>query len=357
MVLRRQPMQPRTSAHFNVRGDPCVKACIHALMTAAFLCGSAAAFAWGAPGHQTVGSIADSLLVGTHAAKAVKGILGTEKLKTASVWADCAKGVTEMPPLRYSVNARYTECKPFETKGGEALMVDFVRRNLSACHPAPGDESCHRQYHYADVAIEHDVYARSEVGTSDHDIVGAVNAAIVVLQGGVSPSPISFTSKREALRVLAHYVGDIHQPLHVGAIYLDDQGHEVNPDAGAYDPATRTQGGNKILDHGRDFHTAEWDPIPASLTAAKFKTGVAQAKLVPPTSGPVTEWAAAWASDTVLASHAAFSGLVFGPQNTSGGTWAVTEPAGYSTARAALQKQQLLKAGARLAQLLQAIFP
>lgn len=330
---------------------------IRVAVAVAFLSSSAAAFAWSAPGHQTVGSIADSLLVGTNAAKAVKSILGSEKLKTASLWADCAKGVTETPPLKYVVNSKFPECKPFETAAGQAQMVGFVMRNLSACMPAAGDEKCHRQYHFADVAIERDAYTRTEVGTSDHDIVSAINAAIAVLQGGASPSPISFTSKKEALRVLAHYVGDIHQPLHVAAIYLDANGQEVDPDSGTFDPATKTQGGNKILNQGKDFHTTVWDAIPSSLTAASFKTGVAQAKLVPVTPGPIDGWAAAWASDTVLASHTAFSGLVFGAESTSNHTWPVTEPAGYSAAKASLQKTQLVKAGARLAQLLQAIFP
>ncbi len=334
-----------------------MKTYIQIAMAATFLSASAATFAWGAPGHQTVGSIADSLLVGTHAAKAVKSILGNEKLKTAALWADCAKGVTERPPLKYVVNTRFPECKPFETATGKAQMVDFVTRNLSACTPAPGDESCHRQYHFADVAIERNAYTRSEIGTSDHDIVSAINAAIAVLQGDPSPSPISFTSKREALRALAHYVGDIHQPLHVAAIYLDASGHEVDPDAGTFDPATKTLGGNKILDGGKDFHTTQWDAIPANLTPAKFKGGVAQAKLVPATPGPIEQWAAAWASDTVLASHTAFSGLTFGAENTSNGTWPATEPAGYGAAKASLQRKQLVKAGARLAQLLQAIFP
>ena len=34
---------------------------------------------------------------------------------------------------------------------------------------------------------------------------------------------------REALRLLAHYVGDIHQPLHVAAVYLDREGRVVDP--------------------------------------------------------------------------------------------------------------------------------
>jgi hypothetical protein len=333
-----------------------MNSCFRILTAMIFLLGSATTFGWGATGHQTVGYIADSLLVGTNAAKEVKIILGTEKLKTAALWADCAKGVTEAPPLTFVVSSKFPECKPFETVAGKKLMVDFVTRNLTACSPAPGDEKCHRQYHYADVAIERDVYARTEIGTSDHDVVSAINAAIKVLQGGTSPTPISFTSKKEALRVLAHYVGDIHQPLHVGAIYLDASGHEVDPDAGTFDPTTKTQGGNKIFDNGKDFHTGEWDTIPASLTVTKFKTGVKQAKKVAATSGPVDQWAAAWATDTVLASHTAFDGLTFGPE-TSKGTWSVTEPTGYSAAKAALQQTQLVKAGARLAQLLQAIFP
>src|SRR5262245_36216985 len=114
-----------------------MKACIQMLMATTLVFGSAAAFAWGAQGHQTVGSIADSLLVGTNAAKAVKSILGSEKLKTAALWADCAKGVTgKTPPLKYVVSSKYPECKPFETAAGQAQMVAFVTRNLSACMPA-----------------------------------------------------------------------------------------------------------------------------------------------------------------------------------------------------------------------------
>jgi hypothetical protein len=37
--------------------------------------------------------------------------------------------------------------------------------------------------------------------------------------------------------------------------------------------------------------------------------------------------------------------------------WPVTEPADYASARAAVQKAQLVKGGARLAQLLAAIWP
>src|SRR5262245_21370848 len=50
------------------------------------------AFAFAGTGHMTVGTIADRLLDGTNAAKQVRAILGSN-LRTASVWADCAKGI------------------------------------------------------------------------------------------------------------------------------------------------------------------------------------------------------------------------------------------------------------------------
>jgi S1/P1 Nuclease len=318
------------------------------------------ALAWGPQGHQTVGAIADSLIAGTHAATQVHSILGTETLQTAALWADCAKGVTEKPPYRFVVNPQYSECAPFQTTSGKQAMVAYVTRNLSDCMPTAHQEVCHKQYHYADVAIERDHYARSEVGTSDHDIVSAIAACIAVLQGHTSPAPIHIQSKKEALRLLAHFVGDLHQPLHVGAIYLGSTGHEVDPDMSALIPDSETQGGNLIKHGSRKLHS-EWDGVPASLDAAAFVTQGAQlAQAVPVTPGAPTGWPIAWASETVVVSHQAFAALSYGPElhpGTQQRSWPVTEPAGYAGTRASLQKAQIVKAGARLSQLLQAIWP
>jgi hypothetical protein len=318
--------------------------------------------AWGHEGHETVGAIADSLLVGTNAEKAVREILGTERLETAALWADCVKGVSDTAPYAYHLNSRYPECDPFQqSAAGREEMEDYVRRNSTACHPESAGEACHRQYHYADVAIEHDTYDRADVGTNDHDVVSAINAAIAKLKSQAVPAPFSFETRKEALRVLAHLVGDVHQPLHVGAIYLDASGQEVNPDSGRFDPATTTRGGNLLI-HGRNrkLH-AEWDDIPRSLDAAQFlSAGVTQSKLVPATKGPVSDWARAWASETVGVSRTAFAGLSFGAEENAGthrAGWSVLEPTNYAANRAAAQEQQLVRAGARLAQLLQTIFP
>ena len=314
--------------------------------------------AWGHLGHQTIGAIADSLLVGTPAEKEITKILGSERLETAALWADCVKGVSDHAPYKYHLNARFPECDPFQqTAAGREEMEDYVRRNATSCHSGASGEACHKTYHYADVAIEHDTYDRKDVGTSDHDVVSAINAAIAKLKGQPVPSPFSFVTRKEALRVLAHLVGDVHQPLHVGAIYLDASGHETNPDVGAFDPASKTRGGNLLI-HGRSRNLhAEWDDIPKSLTATRFLSeGVRRAQQVPASTGPVSEWARAWASETVGVSQAAFAGLSFGAE-TNSARWPVAEPLGYSGHRSALQKEQLVRAGVRLAQLLEAVFP
>src|SRR5471032_3228196 len=92
--------------------------------------------AWGHEGHETVGAIADSLLIGTNAEKKVQKILGTEKLATAALWADCVKGVSNSAPYTYRLNSRFPECDAFQqTAEDREAMEDYVRRNATSCHP------------------------------------------------------------------------------------------------------------------------------------------------------------------------------------------------------------------------------
>jgi hypothetical protein len=197
-----------------------------------------------------VAAIAAKLIVGSNAETQVHALLGSVSLVDAAVWADCAKGVNPTT-LKYEGAGRFPECAVFETPGGEAAMVDFVSRNANNCVIKPGEEICHKQYHYSDAAIQHMTYQSGFVGARNDDIVAAVVAVTHVLKGDPAPAPFNIKDKAEALRLLAHYAGDIHQPLHVGAIYLDPQGNEVNPDAGTFDPATATRGGNSIVLLGR----------------------------------------------------------------------------------------------------------
>ena len=320
---------------------------------------SRVALAWGPDGHRTVAAIADKLLAGTHAAHKAHEILGSTSLTDAAVWADCAKAVTPPPPAFAYHNdpGKAPECAPFETAAGEAEMIDFVKRNTTNCNPKPGEEVCHKQYHYTDIAVRHEAYKPTYVGARDDDVTAAITAAITVLQGGAPAAPFSIQNKREALRLLIHYVGDIHQPLHVGVVYLDADGKIVNPEAGHFDPATDTRGGNQIIvtETQTKLHRT-WDDIPASLAAddvdAKW---LADAKAVARTPGPVTRWSTAWASETLKQARQAFAGVQFGAKADQ--VWSATLPPGYSKSMSAVKRTQLTKAGARLAQLLVAIWP
>jgi hypothetical protein len=315
--------------------------------------------AWGPEGHQTVATIADKLLASTKAASEVHKILGTTSLVEAAVWADCAKHVTPPPPAyKYKKEPGvFPECLSFETAVGEAAMVDFVSRNATNCNPKPTEEICHKQYHYTDIASQHESYKPTYVGARGDDVTAAITAAIAVLQGGTAPAPFSIKNKREALLILVHYVGDIHQPLHVGAVYLDAGGQVVDPDHGHFDPATDTRGGNMIAVSGpeRNLHK-KWDDVPDELKPDRVDAKwLNNAKVVPRAQGPVAHWSATWASDTQKQARKAFAGLKFGAKSDQG--WSVNFPSGYSQSMTAVKRAQLIKAGARLAQLLAALWP
>jgi hypothetical protein len=87
-----------------------------------------------------------------------------------------------------------------------------------------------------------------------------------------SPRRIAEDHEACAIILLAHYVGDIHQPLHVGAQYFDQSGHKVNPDLGK--PALEDQGGNTILlDIRAGIRTSPkmqlWDGDPVSAVSER----------------------------------------------------------------------------------------
>ena len=180
------------------------------------------AFAYGREGHETVGAIADILIRGTPAEKQVKALLPGDSLSHAATWADRAKG-------RYSTL--------------DQEMKDFVNVNKH-----------HREYHFTDVPFEELTYRDNTAGTSPDDLVHIMTQCIEVLQGhyGLKTNPHRF-NRRIALMLLAHYVGDIHQPLHVGAAYLDDHDRFVNPNSVGHAPdfaighgIEADQGGNAL---------------------------------------------------------------------------------------------------------------
>jgi hypothetical protein len=240
-------------------------------------------------------------------------------------------------------------------------MEDYAKRNWYDCSYVTSgvDRGCHNTYHFDDVAVQRNRFDRNFQGTNDHDIVSATNAAIAVLRDRPAPPPFSIVDKREALFLLAHLLGDLHQPLHVAAAYLDKSGNLVDPDVThTIDPTTETAGGNLISDHGKNFHIDGWDTIPPKLGEAATPELLAIAKSEPRNRGRIENWSVAWATDTILAAQEVFSEATFKP-NLAGRGWTVSFPDydAYVRSADALKRKQLAQAGARLAELLNAIWP
>lgn len=125
--------------------------------------------AWGVLGHRIVGGIADAYL--TPKAKAeIQKILGTESLAMASNWADFIKSDTTM---RYLNSWHYVNLD--KGMSNEALKNFFKQ----------------------DTVI--DIYTR-------------INFLVKELKN----KSLSLDKKQMYLKLLIHFVGDAHQPLHAG---------------------------------------------------------------------------------------------------------------------------------------------
>jgi hypothetical protein len=319
--------------------------------------------AWNAEGHQIVGAIADAIL-NDHAKQQVQSILGVDvNLQTAGPWLDCVKSVHRKDDgnFEYIVEPAFEPpCRPF--KDAHNLMEEYVGRNFVQCsylvhrddhhgHEFDEEMGCHNTYHFDDIAIQRDHFDRNFQGTNDHDIVAAINAAIAVLLERPSPPPFKIATKAEALFLLAHLVGDLHQPLHVSAVYLNLQGQEVDPDVThTIDPTTETKGGNFVFDNDKNFHAA-WDAPPTNFHVAQALDLLPMAKQVAKDTDPAEDWSFAWATDTIKVAPQAFAGATFvrvePSQEHREGGWSIAFPdqAAYVTARDNIKKEQLAKGG------------
>ena len=197
------------------------------------LCGalvSLNALALGDEGHKTVGAIADRLLIGTNAGARVKALsLPGESLEAMSIWADCVKG---------------SYCGPQSSE-----MIAYAIQN-----PA------HSTYHNTNLPVQNTAYEMNGVGTTEHDIVRTLKQCIAVLQGDDTETnnPQHF-SPRQALLLIAHLVGDIHQPLHVGAAYISKDMQFVTPASKQQVDGVNIfdlQGGNNLLLEDKNTWTA-----------------------------------------------------------------------------------------------------
>jgi hypothetical protein len=312
---------------------------------------------WGGDGHRTIGAVADILLQGPAFAKTldqVNQILEGTSLSDAAVWMDCAKGFS------------------------------YCHRGLTDEEKAYVDDNPdHHTYHYTDVPIEQNEYRAGTAGTKTDDAVQVLRYAIRVLQGEPpNDSPIKL-NRKEALWVIAHLVGDIHQPLHVGAAYYDQECENlVDPNvAGAGKPGfgigtivVATTGGNDFhISTSKNLH-AYWDDS-AVIGAMRLKRitnksaqDFAQAVVddpprIGPTAGDVGTWPTQWATEILSIADKALTDADIGEATSHNETntglkcsWPATVDRTYTNWANQQALTQLSKAGFRLAALLQAIF-
>jgi hypothetical protein len=149
-----------------------------------------------------------------------------------------------------------TDAKGWDTKGVDdprsfhysahrnidRQLRDFWRANQPTHDSNPPAPSHHR-FHYTDVpVVPPQAYRAGVTGLSKWDMVHMIPLCIDVLQGRVPEQNERKITKTVALILLAHYIADIHQPLHVGAAYFDQQGRPTDPDRDK--SALADEGGN-----------------------------------------------------------------------------------------------------------------
>lgn len=212
--------------------------------------------AYGPNGHQIVGAIADERLANTAAGNKIRGLLEGYTLQKAAVIPDeikgwDKKGVDDPGIFRYRSRPRL-----------DAQLADFWRANQPT-YDMNSEAPSHHWFHYTDVPITGGRrYADGKIGRSRWDIVQTINYCVRVLEGAeLEDNPRKIT-KAVAVILLAHMVGDIHQPLHVGAEYFDERGRPVDPEK--TQPAFDHHGGNTI--------TFRFSPAAAQGTGQKQAT-------------------------------------------------------------------------------------
>src|SRR3954452_12976506 len=189
-------------------------------------------------GHQIVGAIADERLANTPTAAKVYALLNGLTLEKAALIADEIKGwdkngVDDPRSFHYSAQ-----------RAIDRQLRDFWRANQPT-HDFHSTAPSHHWFHYTDVPVTPARrYRDGTIGRSKWDVVHMIPFCMDVWQGRIPEQNQRKITKPVALILLAHYVADIHQPLHVGAEYFNQQGQPTDP---ASNPSVLPdEGGNTI---------------------------------------------------------------------------------------------------------------
>ena len=304
------------------------------------LCLAAAprARAWGREGHEAIGTLAAELLHPNTKLR-VKKILGAEDLATASVWLDEVRSAS---------------------RGTGPLAGD--KEAIAFAHKFPDNS----KWHFTNFPLGADAYSDGSRFASPDDAIHTIRASIAVLEGRSTRF-----APAQALRVLAHVVEDVHQPLHVGGGFFDLQdpaAPKLVTAPGSVNGKAEDLGGNKVLvGRGRfDNLHAYWDDALVEHVAATGNSEKLAAHLhhvvnltAWKTPGDYHAWAELWATDSLHEAAQAYHGLVFTAAKMASGKSVESIdaelPKDYEAVQKLRAQTQLAKAAVHLADLLNAL--
>jgi hypothetical protein len=342
------------------------------------------AFAYGPLGHEIVGAVADRRLAGTNAGAKVNALLDGMTLQRAANVADEIKAWDKKGADDLTAYPHYSKWPQLERQLREFWKANPPGPDASDATPS------HHWFHYTDVPVlDPEKYADGKIGRGNWDVVHAIPYCIAVLRGEEPEDNPRKITKPIAIILLAHLVGDIHQPLHVGAEYFSESGQPVNPDRGA--ASIGDEGGNSLsfvenatAQHPRHYYHsfhAFWDldtvrnlviGTPDELPKEKRNVVYEPAKeklltdFATPepknwhTPGGPKTWAKQWANEILPLAREAHTRVQFihvHREQKNGKVFAKGEAreigTGYREWSTAIVGDELHKAGWRLAELLQ----
>ena len=296
--------------------------------------------AWGPLGHSAIAAIAEKHLSPTaqsHVAALLAHGHDTD-LPSIANWADEVRAAAS---------------------GRGPLSDDAEARAFNAKFPT------NALWHFVDLPLGAEDYRKVVAFTSVNDVVHAIKRCVGVLERADN-RPDDFT-KSQALRLLVHFVGDIHQPLHCGTGFYDlsDLSHPVlitDPRLCVGKPNDR--GGNDLFfgsDSNQELH-ALWDDslVFAIRTWADYRSladWLDSTQSASATMGDYHNWPEQWAIDSVQQACTAYRNIKFDAATIDSQRLRITVqlPTGYIDENRSLAATQLAKAGLHLAQLLNSI--
>jgi hypothetical protein len=303
------------------------------------------ALAWGQEGHAAVAAIAEHLVSPITQAR-VQDLLATagdKDLVSIACWADqVIIAAHDEGPLR-----------------GNQEALDFNQK-----FPRSG------MWHYVDLPLGVTSIDQVRNFIKPDNIIQAISRCIEVLESP-TPEPEMFT-KVQALRLLVHFVGDIHQPLHCGS------GFYSFPQTGAPQLITapaeafgklHDRGGNLLFygSNATEQLHALWDRVLVEKVdnsidyrvLADFLIENIIPKEMAKTPGDYHHWPEIWAVESAQIAALAYRGIVFetpdfdSSQHLAGID--ISLPANYLASNRAYAAERLARAGVCLAQLLDSL--